>query len=109
MLELSDALVKELEKDLLKIVASSLRNGSLALPDARSACQAYLSMLPYSTFDDFKNKIKAYSTTYKPFSKLYIDLLHNEEKYRMDNVLTRMRLHLHNNEVDKALHIAKNN
>ena len=104
---LDDALIKQVEVDYLLDLIKELRSQRIDLPKGREITREFLTLLPFTSLDDMRNKVKTFSEKYKDFSRAYINLQAKEEQEKKTAVLDKMREHLKNKNIDEAINIAK--
>jgi len=101
-------LIDKVEREYLKILADNLRNGSLKLEEAKNHTREFLSLLPFSSFDDFKKKIYEFTLTKPLYQRIYLMILNYEEEIKTKNLLERMRVLIKENNFEEALKVVAN-
>lgn len=107
MMAITDEYIKQIKVDFLHQLSELLRTGNMPLENARDICRQFKTYNPFTTFEDLKTKIKAFTQKYTEFGKMYTKILRDEEKYRTSTVLTKMQSLIGTGNIDQALQVAK--
>lgn len=89
------------------MIADGVRNNSMTDDAIKTYAQAFLTIKPFSSIEDAKQKMANYATQFPLFAQLsdYIDAYYSEE--HKDELIEQMRQHLKNGNIDQAIQIAK--
>lgn len=97
--------IKQIEKEFLQIIIDNLKNGQIKLDDAKQNAKEFLSLLPFSSFEDFKKKIGEFVLKHPQYQKIYLSILKTEEEIKTQQILNRMRAFIKENKFDEALKV----
>jgi hypothetical protein len=99
--------IKDVEIEFLRIVAKLLENGDFEIVDARTCAQFFLSLSPFQTVEDLRNKLQQLSSKYPDFKELEVYEMGKSEEAKTDEVLEKMRGLMKNGEIDEALQLTQ--
>lgn len=99
-------ITNDLESIFLKKIIMGLRDGSINIADSKRFANLFLSLEPFSSIDEAKNKMTTFSAQNTHFADLqnYMNAYHEEKK--VGEVIEKMRKFIKNNDVDNALKVA---
>jgi hypothetical protein len=102
-----EELQERLANVFLKEIIKSLRNEEIEVEDAKTLAQEYLELEPFTSADDARSKIHSYVEKNPRFAnmKTYIDSYKDEQN--TNRVIDMMKKHIQNDDIDKALEVAK--
>jgi hypothetical protein len=100
-------LTHNLEYKFLRKVLSQLKEGTITNTQASTAAKAFKSIEPFVSVEDSQQKIKQFVAQFPDYSDLaeYADAYYNEK--HTHRLITQMKKHLRNNDIDSALKIAQ--
>lgn len=103
-----DELKEKVSNVFLKQIIKLLRSGEATTEQAKEFAVEFLKTTPYQSADDARTKIHAYVEKYPKFAsiKTYIESYKDEQN--TNRVLDMMKKHIQNDDIDKALEVAKN-
>ena len=99
-------LTEKLEYLFLKAIVHGLSDKSTKAPIARQFGIEFLKLEPFTSLEDAKKKMAAFVSQNSKFEQLtkYMNAYHEET--RINEVIEKMRTHMKNNDIDKALEVA---
>ena len=100
--------INQIEKEYLQIIIDNLKNGRLKLEEAKTNTKEFLSLIPFSSFDDFKKKISGFVLKYPLYQKIYLSIFKIEEEEKTKQLLNRMQSFIKENKIDEALKVVAN-
>lgn len=97
----------KVEKKLMQIIVDHLKANKIALPQAQQLARDFLALLPFADQKDLLLKLQKLSNSYEEAKTVYVEELasYNEEKKNV--VLTQMRNHIMQGQIDDAIRVAK--
>ena len=100
-------LTHNLEYKFLKKVLSQLKEKSITNTQASTAAKAFKAIEPFVSVEDSQQKMKQFAVEFPDYSDLeeYADAYYNEK--HTHKLVTQMKKHLKNNDIDSALKIAQ--
>lgn len=104
----NDALIKmrdQLEYLFLRVIIPGMKNNTIPIPQAKQLTREFLSIEPFTSSEDARQKIDKFTSAHQGFSLLkeYADVYYHEDK--IDDKLEVMRQHLKQNNIDEALNV----
>lgn len=101
-------ITNDLESIFLKKIIMGLRDGSISIADSKKFANTFLSLEPFASIEDAKDKMHTFITQNDKFPTLgeYMDAYHEEKK--VGEVIEKMKKYIKNNQVDEALKVATN-
>lgn len=96
-------IIDTIETDFLKIIIRHLKSGKIKLNQAKEITKEFLSLLPFGSDENLRDKLKAFTDKYDNFKPIYISILKMEEGKKTNEILTKMRGLIKENKVDEAL------
>jgi hypothetical protein len=103
----SQDLIKNIEKEYLRILIDLMKNGSFNLQKAKDKTREFLAFLPFVSYEDMNSKIKQFSKDNSDFDNLFTLYLDLEEKEKTTNVLAKIRSFMEKGNVNQALNLVK--
>ncbi len=99
--------LQTLEYMLLKKIVTDVKAQQMSMPEAKKYAQDFLKLLPFSSSEDAQIKMHEYVRKYPVHAEMedYIKAFNHEAK--VNSIIDKMRKHLKNNNIDKALEEAK--
>jgi len=101
-------LTHNLEYIFLKKVLSQLKEKEIDNVKASSAAKAFKAIEPFKSVEDCQQKIKQFVAQFPDYPHLaeYADAYYKDKQTH--KIVTQMKKHLKNNDIDSALKIAQN-
>lgn len=98
-----EKLQEQLEYLFVRVIVGGLRDKSMTIPEVKQDAQDFLAIEPFTSVEDARAKINAYTSTHSRFSLLkeYSDVYYDEE--RLEDKMEQMRAHLKENNIEGAL------
>lgn len=106
-MKLTPEFIEKIEEEYLKILIRRLQDGEMNTEDAKVVTKEFLELTPFKTTEDMEAKIQKFTEAHPEYGGIYINLLKYEDESKTAALLTEMRGHLKNNNVDQALHAAQ--
>lgn len=89
---------KQVEIDLLNILADLLEKGEINKQFSKEVAQYYLSLLPFASEEDMEQKLKQFSAKYPTLEKAYIMALTYIEEDKTKELIERLRTYISHTE-----------
>lgn len=100
-------LTDNVEYMFLKRIITGIREKSIGIPDSRTIALAFLQIEPFTSVDDAKSKIQAFTDKYSYFKDLTNYMKTYDEEKRIGQAINRIRKHLKDQDIDSALEVAQ--
>jgi hypothetical protein len=105
-MQLTPELVEKIDNNYLQALIDVLDKELMDEPTAKSATVTYLSLAPFTSFEDMKNKVQNFISTYPLFERVMAFVKGYEDEERTREIVARMHGLIKNNQIDEALQIA---
>lgn len=105
-MKLTTEFIERIEEEYLKILIKQLQDGEIDTNQAKQLSVEFLNLTPFQTSEDMESKIRTFTESHPEFGGIYVNLLKYEDEARTASLLNQMRVHMKNNDVDKALNLA---
>jgi len=105
-MQLTPELLAKIDNNYLQALIDVLEKEIMDEPTAKSATQQYLSLAPFTSFEDLKTKIQSFLKTYPQFERVMAFVKGYEDEERTKDVVAKMNSLIKNNQIDEALQIA---
>ena len=102
---LSDAFIKKMEIEYLKLLAGLLKDGKINRQIAKDSAKTYLTLLPFSSDEDIQTKIKTFVEKYPMLDKYQVIVMDAIEQIKTAQILEKMRTHLKNDNIEEAINL----
>jgi hypothetical protein len=99
--------LERVERDLLEEIAMSLENDTLTPEVAQQMAKEFLSLLPIHDKIELLQHMKELSGKYEEIRHLYIKFGHEYNEENKSERLSRIAEHIRSNDLDSAIHVAK--
>ncbi len=106
-MNLTPEFIEKIEEEYLKILIRQLQDGEIDTEKAKVITHEFLALTPFKTSEDMESKIQKFTEQHPEYGGIYMNLLKYEDEAKTAALLTEMRGHLKNNNVDQALHAAE--
>jgi len=91
-------LTKRIEIDFLKTISDLLRSGKITMPRSKEAAKTFLSLLPFSSDEDIRHKIKSFVDRYREMEKFQELVLSYIDKEKTGELLDKLRLYINKSD-----------
>lgn len=103
---ISAAFIDKVLQAFLTILISLMDSASITLKYSRTATRDFLHLFPSNSIEELHAKLKTYAEAHPEFKSIYIEFMKLRESNQTDDVLTKMRSLMKENNLDKAIQVA---
>lgn len=105
-MQLTSQLLEKIDNNYLQALIDVLEKEIMDESTAKFATQQYLSLAPFTSFEDLKTKVQTFLKTYPQFERVMAFIKGYEDEERTKDVVAKMHGLIKNNQIDEALQIA---
>ena len=98
---------EKIKKELLDLILEHLRQNKIDSGIAQQQAQDFLAALPANNHEDLLKKLKELGQKYDEVNEVYLDELEKDSDSKKDDVLSQMREHIKQGNIDNAITAAK--
>ena len=98
-------LIQQLQVEFLKRIALLIERGKIDLKTAKEWGKELLTLLPFTSLEDMKQKIQNFAKKYSLLENLPLVISHFEDNKRTNNTVSQMERLLKNNKAEESLHL----
>jgi|SRR5882672_8043608 len=95
------------EKDLLAIIITNLKQNQLDIDQAKELAREFLTLLPIQDKKDLLEKLQKFSEENAETKDMYLKYAKSIEEEERQRKLTQMSEHIKNGQIEHALSIAR--
>lgn len=96
-------LTQQIERDFLLQIIELLKEGNFSTQMAQSKAKEFLTLLPFNSIDDLKQKMNTFCKKNPELDMLEVNVLRYDEETKTADLLERMQQFLKEKKVDEAL------
>lgn len=104
-MEANEEVIFQMENSFLLTLIDLLKKNGIEYDQAKKITGEFLALKPFTTVEDLKTKMGTFTDTYPQFKPAYIVVMQHEETHKTGVLLSQMKEHLANNDIDKALQL----
>ncbi len=104
-MQATEAVIFQMENAFLLTLINLLKKNEIKYDDAKRITTEFLALRPFTTIEDLKTKMGPFTDTYPQFKQSYIVVMQHEETEKTGALLSQMKEHMANNDIDKALQL----
>lgn len=94
------------ELNFLKILSELLKSGQIDTQEAQLLSKEFLSLIPFSSYEDLQVKISNFAKKNPKFNRLNIALLTKAEEIKTNEILSKMRNFMNKDKIEEALRLS---
>src|SRR4029079_3380438 len=100
-------LVKDVERDLVINLAVSVKHKRISFDESKVIAKEFISYFPFGNYEDLFERLCFMSSKYRDVRKVYVKYSPNYYDEKTQIVLFSMRKFIKEEDIDRALIIAK--